>query len=273
LDSTELERIAAQIGDEILARMPGNAAQCDCLYSSKSPPGSTGSILSGSDSPAGFDRAIAAVIDHTILHPGATHAEVVQVCREARQYGFASVCVSPYWVGLAAAELAGSAVAVSTVCGFPFGAGTTETKRTEAAAALRTGAREIDMVLNVGALRGGDYDSVRLDIRAVAEVCHNAGALLKVILETALLDDEQKTIACKLAMLAGADFVKTSTGFGSAGATVHDVSLMRSVVGPEVGVKAAGGIRTLQDLKKMAAAGANRIGTSASVRIIEATAG
>jgi len=273
LDSTELERIAAQIGDEILARMPGNAAQCDCLYSSKSPPGSTGSILSGSDSPAGFDRAIAAVIDHTILHPGATHAEVVQVCREARQYGFASVCVSPYWVGLAAAELAGSAVAVSTVCGVPFGAGTTETKRTEAAAALRTGAREIDMVLNVGALRGGDYDSVRLDIRAVAEVCHNAGALLKVILETALLDDEQKTIACKLAMLAGADFVKTSTGFGSAGATVHDVSLMRSVVGPEVGVKAAGGIRTLEDLKKMAAAGANRIGTSASVRIIEATAG
>ncbi|MCZ2079498.1 MAG: deoxyribose-phosphate aldolase [Bryobacterales bacterium] len=273
MDSTELERIAAQIGDEILARMRVNTAQRSRSSSLKSPPGSTGVILSEGEPPSGFDRVIAATIDHTMLNPGATRADIVQVCREARQYGFASVCVNPYWAGLAAAELSGSAVAVSTVCGFPFGAGTTEAKRTEAAAALRTGAREIDMVLNVGALRGGEYDSVRLDIRAVAEVCHNAGALLKVILETALLDDGQKTIACKLAMAAGADFVKTSTGFGPAGATVHDVSLMRSVVGPEMGVKAAGGIRTLDDLKKMAAAGANRIGTSASVRIVKATAG
>jgi deoxyribose-phosphate aldolase len=206
------------------------------------------------------------------LKPEATRADLLKVCREARQYGFASVCVNPYWVPLVRNELAGSAVKVCTVVGFPLGATSTEAKVAEAAAAVRAGAQEIDMVINVGALRSGDRLAVERDIRAVVEVSHRAGAIVKVILETALLDDPQKVVASTLAKLAGADFVKTSTGFNKSGATVHDVALMRSVVGPSMGVKAAGGIRTLADLEAMTAAGATRIGASASVKIVEATA-
>jgi len=158
------------------------------------------------------------------------------------------------------------------VVGFPLGATSTEAKVAETAAAVRSGAREIDMVINVGALRSGDHQAVEFDIRQVAAAAHAAGAILKVILETALLDDSQKAAACALAKLAGADFVKTSTGFGPSGATAHDVALMRAVVGPEMGVKAAGGIRTLQDFQTMTAAGATRIGASASVKIVEAAA-
>jgi deoxyribose-phosphate aldolase len=175
-------------------------------------------------------------------------------------------------VPLAAHELKGSAVKVCTVAGFPLGAATTRTKMAEAAEAIRLGAREIDMVIHVGALRAGDYDTVHIDIRGVAEVVHGDGALLKVILETALLNDDQKAAGCAIARLASADFVKTSTGFGPGGATAHDVALMRKVVGPETGVKAAGGIRTLEDLEQMVAAGANRVGTSSSVKIMEAAA-
>ena len=197
---------------------------------------------------------------------------MVKVCREARQYGFASVCVNPYWVPLVKTELAGTRVLVCTVVGFPLGATSTESKVAETAAALRSGAQEIDMVINIGALRSGELEAVKTDIRQVVKVAHDARAIVKVILETALLDDNQKVVACSLAKLAGADFVKTSTGFGPSGATAHDVALMRQVVGPEMGVKAAGGIRTLDDLRKMAEAGASRIGASASVKIVEATA-
>jgi len=213
---------------------------------------------------------VASLIDHTLLRPEATRADIVKLCGEARQYGFATVCINPYWVPLAASELAGSTVKVCTVAGFPLGATSTEAKVAEAAAALRAGAREIDMVINVGAMRSGDVDTVKLDIQAVTRVCHEAGAIVKVILETALLDDAQKTTACGLAQAVGADFVKTSTGFGPAGATVQDVVLMRHAVGPRMGVKAAGGIRTLDDFRAMVAAGANRIGASASVKIVEA---
>jgi len=217
--------------------------------------------------------SIASLIDHTMLRPEATRADIVKLCGEARQYSFATVCVNPYWVPLAASELAGTAVKVCTVAGFPLGATSTEAKVAEAAAALRAGAREIDMVINVGALRSGDPDTVKLDIQAVTRVCHDAGAIVKVILETALLDDAQKITACGLAKAAGADFVKTSTGFGPAGATVQDVVLMRHAVGPRMGVKAAGGIRTLDDFRAMVAAGANRVGASASVKIVEAARG
>jgi deoxyribose-phosphate aldolase len=224
----------------------------------------------------GFDRAIAGCIDHTMLRPDATAAEIRKTCAEARQYGFASVCVNPYWVPVVAAELAGSPVKVCTVVGFPLGANATDIKVAETGAAIRAGAQEIDMVLNIGELRGGETNAVRGDIEAVVTAAHRAGAtaggaIVKVILETALLDDNQKIAACNLAKLAGAEFVKTSTGFSTHGATVHDIVLMRRAVGPEMGVKASGGVRTLEDLKSMLAAGATRIGASASVKIIEAT--
>ncbi|HXK02351.1 MAG TPA: deoxyribose-phosphate aldolase [Verrucomicrobiae bacterium] len=228
--------------------------------------------MSASEKLTKIDPAIAALIDHTILKPEATRNDVVKVCREARQYNFASVCVNPYWVPLVRHELAGSPVRVCTVVGFPLGATSTESKAAETAFAVRDGAQEIDMVINVGALRSGDTDGVRRDIAAVVEVAHRAGAIVKVILETALLDDTQKTVGSQLAKAAGAEFVKTSTGFSSAGATAHDIALMRAAVGPTMGVKASGGIRTLQDLQTMTAAGATRIGASASVKIVEATA-
>jgi deoxyribose-phosphate aldolase len=214
--------------------------------------------------------SIARLIDHTLLRPDAMHADIVQLCREAREYNFASVCVNPYWVPLASAELDGSQVNVCTVVGFPLGATSTEAKAAEAEAALRAGAREIDMVQNIGALRDNDDETVQEEIALVALVCHRAGAIVKVILETSLLSDEQKITACQLAKNAGADFVKTSTGFSSAGATVADVQLMRRTVGSEMGVKASGGIRTLEELIKMLEAGATRIGASAGVKIVEA---
>jgi deoxyribose-phosphate aldolase len=217
--------------------------------------------------------AIARMIDHTLLRPEATAAEIRKVCQEARLYGFASVCVNPCWVRLVAQELAGSTVKVCSVIGFPLGANMMAIKVSETEAALRAGAQEIDMVLNIGELRAGNHNAVGDEIRAVVNAAHAAGAIVKVILETGLLDDHQKIVACNLAKTAGADFVKTSTGFGPGGATVHDVELMRKTVGPEMGVKASGGIRTLEDLKKMVAAGATRIGASASVKIVEEAAG
>lgn len=210
------------------------------------------------------------MIDHTLLRPEATAADVRRLCGEARQYGFASVCVNPYWVPMVAAELSGSAVKVCTVVAFPLGATTSRNKAAETEEAVRAGAREIDMVLNIGELRGGNHAPVRADIEAVVQAAHRAGAIVKVILETALLNEEQKVAACTLAKTAGAEFVKTSTGFSTHGATVEDVALMRRVVGPEMGVKASGGIRTLEDLERMVAAGANRIGASSSVKIVEA---
>ena len=217
-----------------------------------------------------FAQSIASLIDHTLLRPEATRADILQLCREAREYNFASVCVNAYWVPLAASQLAGSDVKVCTVVGFPLGATSTQAKVAETEAALAAGAQEIDMVQNIGALRGGDRDAVQHDIQSVVKTAHHRNAIVKVILETALLDDDQKTAACLLAKAAGADFVKTSTGFGPSGATVHDVELMRRAVGLTVGVKASGGIRTLEDFQKMVAAGATRIGASSSVKIVEA---
>lgn len=214
-------------------------------------------------------ETIAALIDHTLLRPQAVHEEVIQVCREALEYRFASVCVNSYWIHVVAAELAGSPVKPCSTVAFPLGAMSTEAKVAETKAALRAGAREIDMVINVGALRNGDFATVSSDIDAVAAACHREDALLKVILETALLTDEQKVSACRLAKRAGADFVKTSTGFGPGGATVTDVRLMRSVVGEAMGVKASGGIRSIQDLLAMVEAGANRIGASGSIALVE----
>jgi len=292
----ELDILVAQIGEELLARVgpmeglrtakkgeglnlpdqvcPGCTQRCaqTCARNTREIIAAGADRVSASERLTKIDPAIAALIDHTILKPEATRADVVKVCREARQYGFASVCVNPYWVPLVRAELAGSTVKVCTVVGFPLGATSTEAKVAETAAALRAGAEEIDMVINIGALRSGDHEAVKLDIRQVVKVSHEAGAIVKVILETALLNDNEKAVASTLCKLAGADFVKTSTGFSTAGATAADVALMRSVVGPEMGVKAAGGIRTLDDLRKMAAAGATRIGASASVKIVEATA-
>lgn len=219
-----------------------------------------------------FDRTIARLIDHTILKPEATRADVEQVCAEALQYEFASVCVNSCWVSLVASKLAGSPVQTCAVAGFPFGASSTVAKVAETLDAVKAGATEVDMVINVGALRSGDKATVEADIHAVVGAAHAHGAIVKAIIETALLDDDQKRLACELAKKAGADFVKTSTGFSKSGATVKDVALMRRVVGPGIGVKASGGVRTLEDLKAMVAAGANRLGASASVKIIEATA-
>ena len=219
--------------------------------------------------PGGPVRQIAALIDHTLLKPQAAAADIRKLCQEARQYNFAAVCVNPYWVELAAGELTGSPVSVATVAGFPLGANTTFVKVAESEAAIAAGAREIDMVLNIGELCGGNLEAVRTDVAAVVAAAHTRGVLVKVILETALLNDHQKAAACTLSQRAGADFVKTSAGFSMHGATVHDVALMRRTVGPDMGVKASGGIRTLEDLEAMRAAGANRIGTSAGVQIVE----
>ncbi len=212
------------------------------------------------------------MIDHTLLRPEATRAAVEALCREARTHGFASVCVNPYWVPLAAAELAGSRVKVCTVIGFPLGATATAVKEAEAAIALGDGAGELDMVINIGELKGGNFAAAGSDIAAVADRCMRAGAVLKVILETALLTDDEKTAACRLARAAGARFVKTSTGFGPGGATEADVALMRRAVGEAMGVKASGGIRSYDDAMRMIDAGATRIGASSSVRIVEAAA-
>jgi deoxyribose-phosphate aldolase len=288
---TELDRLVAQIGEEILARVgppakkgeglnlpdqvcPGCTQRCaqTCAKNTREIIAAGANRVSASDKLTKIDPAIAAMIDHTILKPEATRDDVIKICREARQYGFASVCVNPYWVPLVKRELAGSSVLVCTVVGFPLGATSTEAKVCETENAIRQGAQEIDMVINVGALRSGDTETVRKDVTAVAEATHRGRAILKVILETALLNDEQKTLACQICKAAGADFVKTSTGFSTAGATAHDIALMRAAVGPTMGVKASGGIRTLQDLQTMAAAGATRIGASASVKIVEATA-
>jgi deoxyribose-phosphate aldolase len=213
---------------------------------------------------------IAALIDHTLLKPEATEADIRRICGEARVYGFASVCVNPYWVPVVAAELAGSAVKVCSVVGFPLGANASELKVLETESALRAGATEIDMVINIGEMIGGNSKLVGSEIEALVAVAHAGGAIVKVIFETALLSDHQKAEACGLSKDAGADFVKTSTGFGPGGATVEDVALMRKTVGPDMGVKASGGIRTLEDLRKMVAAGATRIGSSAGVKIVEA---
>jgi deoxyribose-phosphate aldolase len=211
---------------------------------------------------------IARLIDHTILKAVATQADVARICDEARQYSFASVCVNPTHVPLVATKLAGSPVKVCTVVGFPLGATSTAAKVAETRQALADGAQEIDMVLDIGAMKDGRYETVQEDITAVAQATHAGNAALKVIIETCYLTDAEKETACRLSVAAGADFVKTSTGFGTGGATAEDVALMRRVVGPGVGVKASGGVRGLTDALAMVRAGANRIGASSGLAIM-----
>lgn len=216
------------------------------------------------------DLSLARMIDHTLLKPDATPDQIAQLCYEARKYGFASVCINPSYVRLCADLLRGTSVKVCTVVGFPLGASSPDVKAFEAQTALDQGATEIDMVINIGALKAKDLELVARDIRGVVTVCHARNILVKVILETALLNEEEKVTACLLSKEAGADFVKTSTGFSTGGATVEDVALMRRVVGPEMGIKAAGGVRTLADAQSMVKAGATRIGASAGVKIVQA---
>ena len=259
MTNQELIRLAQQIGDEAQARLrdgretPAVAAAGD------------GAAYSEWSAPAG---GIAPLIDHTLLRPDASDADVVQLCQEAREHGFAAVCVHPCRVALAALELRGTGVPVCTVIGFPHGANVTPVKCAEAEQALKAGARELDMVARIGALKAGDLDAVYTDIRAVAALVHHAGAKLKVILEMAYLDETQKMHGCATAKLAGADFVKTSTGFATTGAQPRDVALLRRVAGEGMGVKAAGGIRCWERFQQMMAAGATRIGASASLEIL-----
>lgn len=214
---------------------------------------------------------LASMIDHTVLKPDAAREDIERLCTEARENGFASVCVQPWWVPLCADLLAGTRVRVCTVIGFPHGMNKPETKAFEARRAVADGATELDMVVNIGALKSKDYGTVERDIRAVVD-CGHPRATVKVILENAYLTDEEKAEGCALAKAAGADYVKTSTGFGPSGATVEDVALMRRVVGPEMGVKAAGGIRDAEVARRMIEAGATRLGASASIEIVKGEA-
>jgi deoxyribose-phosphate aldolase len=215
---------------------------------------------------------LAGLIDHTLLRADATGVDVERLCREARDVRFAAVCVNPVWVALAARSLRGSAVRVCTVVSFPLGGGTTAAKVFEAREALARGASEVDMVINLGALKAGALDDVRSDVAAVVDACRRGGAIVKAIIETALLTDEEKATASRLAMEAGAAFVKTSTGFAARGATAADVALIRQAAGPAIGIKAAGGIRDLAAVRAMLEAGATRIGTSAGVQIVREAA-
>ncbi|MFP9126908.1 deoxyribose-phosphate aldolase [Niallia sp. BSM11] len=210
---------------------------------------------------------IAKMIDHTLLKADATKEQVKTLCEEAKQYSFASVCVNPTWVQYASELLAGTEVKVCTVIGFPLGATTSATKAFETTNAIENGATEVDMVINIGALKDKNYDLVKEDIKAVVDAAKGK-ALTKVIIETSLLTDEEKEKACVLAVEAGTDFVKTSTGFSTGGATVEDIALMRKTVGPDIGVKASGGVRSSEDTEKMIAAGATRIGASSGVTIV-----
>jgi len=220
-----------------------------------------------------YPRDIARRIDHTLLKPEATREQIEALCREAREHGFATVCVNPTWVSLCASLLRGSETAVCTVVGFPLGATLAEVKAYEAARAVEQGACEVDMVMNVGALKSRDYRLTERDIAAVVAASREGAALVKVIIEAALLTDDEKVKACVIARAAGADFVKTSTGFGPGGATAADVALMRRVVGPEMGVKAAGGVRDLKSAQAMLEAGADRIGASVGVKIVQESRG
>jgi len=287
LDNTAIEHLVEQITKEILILLSEGGQTPGCVSGDGSSCSSCGQCpetaparsreavtegaarLSASLGVKNVPQDIASYIDHTLLKPDATPDQIAQLCYEAKKYGFAAVCVNSVNAKMAAELLKGSPVKVCAVVGFPLGASPTEVKAYETLEAIRDGAVEIDMVINVGALKAGDYDFVERDIATVVNTCHAHGAICKVIIEAALLTNDEKIQACKLVKKAGADFVKTSTGFGPGGATVEDVALMRQVVGPEMGIKAAGGIRTLEALKSMVRAGATRVGASASVKIMQ----
>jgi len=277
----DLERLIRIIVEEVAAAQTAAApARCGChalLY--ECCPDRLRGVLEAGASRLGLHATggragdVAAMIDHTLLKPDAARAEIEALCREAAEYQFASVCVNPTWVATCARLLQGSPAKVCSVVGFPLGATTPDVKHYETRRALFDGAREIDMVINIGALKSGDLRVVERDIEAVTGPCRETGAISKVIIEAALLTDEEKVTACTLAKAAAADYVKTSTGFGPGGATAADVALMRRVVGDEMGVKAAGGVKDLDALKAMVAAGATRIGASAGVRIVQQSKG
>jgi deoxyribose-phosphate aldolase len=254
-------------GSDICATCVGNcAAQCPVKVRDVVAGGASRVEYHGQAADVPMD--LARYIDHTLLKPDAVVADIDKLCAEAAEHRFAAVCVNPTWVRRAAEKLRDTDVRVASVVGFPFGATPTEIKVFETRRAIRDGACEIDMVINIGALKSGLQGQVREDIARVADACHEGGAICKVIIETGLLTDEEKVIACRLAQQAKADFVKTSTGYAKGGATVFDVALMRETVGPRMGVKASGGIRTAEDVQDMIAAGATRIGASAGVKIV-----
>ena len=279
---SELQRLIEIIVEELgaAASSGGSPARCAChsLRYECCPDRLRGVIDAGAtrlglQAAGGTADGIAMMIDHTLLKPDATRIEIETLCREAAEYQFASVCVNPAWVSTCARLLHDSSVKVCSVVGFPLGATTSDTKHYETRRAIFDGAREIDMVINVGALKSAELRVVEQDIEAVTLPCREVGVVSKIIIEAALLNDEEKVTACTLAKAAGADYVKTSTGFGPGGATAADVALMRRVVGDEMGVKAAGGVRDLEAVKAMVAAGATRIGASAGVRIVQESRG
>jgi deoxyribose-phosphate aldolase len=280
--NAELEKLVEQITDQIVARLrserghdANGADYADCSPHSLACALNAGAsrigLAWGQSAAAGAD--VARYIDHTLLKPEATREEIEKLCQEARAFNFASVCVNPTWVRECAYTLRGSQVKVCSVVGFPLGATLADVKAYETRRAVFDGATEIDMVINIGALKSGDDATVGRDISAVVEAAHEGCAIVKVIIETALLTDEEKVRACRLAKESGADFVKTSTGFSKGGATVADIELMRRTVGSEVGVKAAGGVKDLASAREMIAAGATRIGASAGVKIVQESQG
>jgi deoxyribose-phosphate aldolase len=278
--SVDLARLIAIVAEEVMAAGRRPAARCGCHAMAEEccPTRLQGVIDAGAarlglHAPAGIPAGVAGLIDHTLLKPDAARSDIEQLCREAAEFGFATVCVNPVWAALCARLLRPGAVGVCTVVGFPLGATTADVKHFETRRAIFDGAREVDMVINIGALKSGDLRTVERDIESVTGPCRDCGVVSKVIIEAAYLTDEEKVTACTLAKAAGADFVKTSTGFGPGGATVADVALMRRVVGDDMGVKAAGGVKDLDALKAMVAAGASRVGASAGVRIVQQAPG
>src|SRR3989442_1091084 len=275
----ELQRLIDVIVEELAATKGGpSTCSCHAVLADCCPDRLRGVLDAGATrvgllASGGAPSGVASMIDHTLLKPDATKADIEALCREAAQFKFATVCVNPTWVALAAKLLAGSGVGVGSVVGFRLGATTPDVKGYETQRAIFDGAREIDMVINVGALKSGDLRLVERDIESVTGPCRACSALSKVIIEAALLTDDEKITACTLAKAAGADYVKTSTGFGPGGATAADVALMRRVVGAEMGVKAAGGVRDLEGMKAMIAAGATRVGASAGVKIVQQARG
>ena len=281
----DFERLVEQITDVIVARLNGEghehdgACGCGSACFNRCPERMQRVVDAGASrigvvlGESASARDWASLVDHTLLKPEASDADIRRLCEEAAQYRFASVCVNPTWVKESACILRGSGVPVCTVVGFPLGATLADVKAYETRRAIFDGAREIDMVINIGALKSGDDCAVEYDIRAVVEAAHEEGVLVKTIIETALLTDEEKVRACLAAKRAGADFVKTSTGFAKSGATVADVALMRRTVGSEMGVKAAGGVKGISDARAMVEAGATRIGASVGVKIAQEAAG
>lgn len=278
--NVDLSRLIAIITEEVLAATHRPVTHCGChAVNEECCPTRLQGVVDAGAARLGFHavggapQGVSDLIDHTLLKPDATRQDLETLCREAAEFSFATVCVNPTWVAFCAARLAQTPVGVCTVVGFPLGATTPDVKHYETRRVIFDGAREVDMVINVGALKSGDVRLVEKDIEGVAQVCRDAGVVSKVIIEAAYLTDEEKVTACTLAKAAGADFVKTSTGFGPGGATVADVALMRRVVGAGMGVKAAGGVRDLEGLKAMVAAGASRVGASAGVRIVQESRG